>query len=191
MSEMKYCEVYQVTDLVKFRSLGGEMWRRAVKNGLVKKNGRKKEEKSTKIKLSEAIKILARILYEREHVEYKEHIYSFDEILNNTKINVFKFDLTNCLVLASTSKEGLNTIANLGISMISRAALVLNVDNYHNIYTSQQPDITTIAINPKIVDDELITKHLNKRFIINLGVPYYDQRWDSQKVCSNNELIEN
>ncbi|RIB29915.1 hypothetical protein C2G38_2136600 [Gigaspora rosea] len=130
-------------------------------------------------------------------------------------------------------------MANFGISMTSRAvsrqkrrmsnaheeyvdgslvnylekALVLNVDDYHNIHTPQQPDMTTTsfatnmttivvnpcqlsliphygAINPKIVDDELITKHLNERFIVNLGVPYYDQKRDSQKVCSDEELIE-
>ncbi|RIB08734.1 hypothetical protein C2G38_2146912 [Gigaspora rosea] len=46
------------------------------------------------------------------------------------------------------------------------------------------------AINPKIVNDELITKHLNERFIVNLGVPYYDRKRDSQKVCSNDKLIE-
>ncbi|RIB20462.1 hypothetical protein C2G38_2035221 [Gigaspora rosea] len=92
-------------------------------------------------------------------------------------------------------------------------ALVLNVDDYHNMHTPQQPDTTTMsfatnmttiivnpcqlspiphygAINPKIVDDELITKYLNERFIINLGVPYYDRKQDSQKVCSDDELIE-
>ncbi|RIB08735.1 hypothetical protein C2G38_324754 [Gigaspora rosea] len=114
MSETKHCEACQATDSVKFRSLGGEMWRRAVKNGLVKKEWKEgiclcnacymnvknpldkilkqakstenvvatceEEEKSTKIELSEAIKILARILYERKHVRHEGPIYSFDEM---------------------------------------------------------------------------------------------------------------
>ncbi|CAG8837824.1 10270_t:CDS:2 [Gigaspora margarita] len=113
-----------------------------------------------------------------------------------------------------TSNEGLNTMLNLGASITSRAvnrkkrrmsnvygeyieralakhsenALVLNIDNYHNIYILRKPDSTSIswpahiamiitnpcpilailynrAINPKIVDDRLIIKHLDERFI--------------------------
>ncbi|CAG8775569.1 8090_t:CDS:1, partial [Gigaspora margarita] len=46
------------------------------------------------------------------------------------------------------------------------------------------------AINPKIIDDKFIIKHLNKRFIVNLGIPYFDRRWDSQNICSDDKLIE-
>ncbi|RIB20562.1 hypothetical protein C2G38_2178951 [Gigaspora rosea] len=74
-------------------------------------------------------------------------------------------------------------------------AFVLNVDDYHNIHVPQQSDSTSTsrpahmatiianpcpvsaiprngALNPKIIDDELIIKHLDEWFIINLGIPY-------------------
>jgi len=133
---------------------------------------------------------------------------------NNTKINCFKFDLAYYLDSAGTSNEGINTMANLGATTTSRAvdrrkkkisdvhgeyvekhlilhlekALVLNIDDYHNIHVQKQADTTNTswaahmatilanpcsrpaiprdgAINPKIIDKELILKHLNRRFI--------------------------
>ncbi len=80
--------------------------------------------------------------------------------LNNTKINSFKFDLAYYLDSLGTSNEGLNTMANFGMTMTSKAidrkkkqmsdvhdnyienaleqysrnAFVLNVNDYHNIY---------------------------------------------------------
>ncbi|CAG8842785.1 23640_t:CDS:2, partial [Gigaspora margarita] len=38
MSEIMYCEACQTTDSAKFQSLGGEMWKKAVNNSLVKKD---------------------------------------------------------------------------------------------------------------------------------------------------------
>src|ERR1044071_4890829 len=89
-------------------------------------------------------------------------------LLNNTKITAFKFDLAYYLDSAETTNEGLNTMANLGMTMMSRSvdrkkkqmsdahkeyvenalehhsenAFVLNVDNYHNIHVQRQPDTT-------------------------------------------------
>jgi len=80
--------------------------------------------------------------------------------LNNTKITAFKFDLAYYLDSAGTINEGLNTMANLDVTMTSRSidrkkkqmsdahkeyvknalehhsenAFVLNVDDYHNIH---------------------------------------------------------
>ena len=42
-------------------------------------------------------------------------------VLNNTKINSFKFDLAFYLDSVGTSNEGLNTMANLGATTTSRA----------------------------------------------------------------------
>jgi hypothetical protein len=42
-------------------------------------------------------------------------------VLNNTKINSFKFDLAFYLDSVGTSNEGLNTMANLGAITTSRA----------------------------------------------------------------------
>ncbi|RIB19126.1 hypothetical protein C2G38_2182720 [Gigaspora rosea] len=143
--------------------------------------------------------------------------------LNNTQINAFKSDLAFYLDSARTSNKGLNTMANIGITTTSRTvnrkkkkisetheeyvrddlieylnnALILNIDDYHNIHVQQQPRTTatslpthmativanpclTLAIprnqvlNPKIVDGELIIRNIDKRFIVNLGVPYYN-----------------
>ncbi|CAG8857614.1 21625_t:CDS:2, partial [Gigaspora margarita] len=78
-------------------------------------------------------------------------------------------------------------------------AFVLNVDDYHNIHVPQQADSTSTsrpahmatiianpcpilailrngALNSKIIDDKLIMKHLDERFIINLGIPYNEHR---------------
>ena len=47
------------------------------------------------------------------------------------------------------------------------------------------------ALNSKIIDDELITKHLDNRFIANLGISYNDRMRDYKvKECSNDELID-
>ncbi|CAH1770514.1 6448_t:CDS:1, partial [Entrophospora sp. SA101] len=46
------------------------------------------------------------------------------------------------------------------------------------------------ALNPKIFDDELIMKHLDDRFITNLGVSYNDCMQDYiGNECSDDELI--
>ena len=88
--------------------------------------------------------------------------------LNNMKINAFKFDLAYYLDALGTSNEGLNTMANLEVTTTSRAvdhkkkimsdahddyvenafrqysenALVLNVDDYHNIHVQRKPNTT-------------------------------------------------
>ncbi|CAJ0744918.1 11373_t:CDS:2, partial [Entrophospora sp. SA101] len=46
------------------------------------------------------------------------------------------------------------------------------------------------ASNPKIFDDELIMKHLDNRFITNLGVSYNDRMQDYiGNECSDDELM--
>jgi hypothetical protein len=42
--------------------------------------------------------------------------------------------------------------------------------------------------NPKIVDSELLVKHLNERFIVKLGVFYNDHL--QRKECSDEEIID-
>jgi len=157
--------------------------------------------------------------------------------LNNTKINSFKFDVAYYLDSAGTSNEGLNTMANLGVTTTARAvdrrkkkmsdmdgeyvddvlsqhaenALVLNVDDYHNIHVQRRPDVTSTSwaahmatilampcpmpaisctgvVNPKIVDSELIIRHLDERFIVNLGVSYNDHL--QRRERSDDEIIE-
>ncbi len=132
-------------------------------------------------------------------------------LLNNTKINSFKFDLRFYLDSTGMSNEGLNTMANLGASTISRSigckkkrmsnsygeyvekalakysenSFILNIDNYHNIHIQKQADTTSMSwvihmvmiminpcstsaiprndvINPKIVDNELIARHIEE-----------------------------
>jgi hypothetical protein len=160
--------------------------------------------------------------------------------LNNTKINSFKFALAYYLDSAGTTNEGLNTLANLGVSTTARAvdrqkkkksdthgqyvenvleqcsqnAFVINIDDYHNIHVQRRPNSTetssaahmaTIlanpcpmqaiswhgALNPKVVDSELIAKHLDRRFIVNLGVSYYDRMKDCMtKEYSDEDVID-
>ncbi|RIB07153.1 hypothetical protein C2G38_2275353 [Gigaspora rosea] len=92
-------------------------------------------------------------------------------------------------------------------------AFVLNVDDYHNIHVPQQSDSTSTsrpahmatnianpcpvsaiphngALNPKIIDDGLIIKHLDERFIINLGIPYNKCKLGRTGKCSDDEVIE-
>ncbi|CAG8847164.1 3610_t:CDS:1, partial [Gigaspora margarita] len=153
------------------------------------------------------------------------HICYLLASLNNTKINSFKFDIACYLDSVGTSNEGLDTLANLGVTTTSRAvdqrkkkvadthekyveislsknlgnAFVLNIDDYHNIHIPQQSNSTSTsrpaymatiianpcpvlailrnrALNPKIIDDELIMKHLDEQFIINLGIPYNERK---------------
>ncbi|RIB28038.1 hypothetical protein C2G38_2239741 [Gigaspora rosea] len=160
-------------------------------------------------------------------------------LLNNSKINSFKFDLAYYLDSVGTSNECLNTLANLGITTTARAvdrrkkqiseaheeyiekvlknrsenAFILNIDDYHNIHINRQPDTTSTswaahmatiianpcptsaipqnrALNPKVADDELIMKHLDKRFIVNLGISYYDRRQKYIGKCSDDKLMK-
>ncbi|RIB30695.1 hypothetical protein C2G38_2152026 [Gigaspora rosea] len=46
------------------------------------------------------------------------------------------------------------------------------------------------ALNPKVVDDELIMKHLDERFIVNLGISYYDRRQKYIGKCSDDKLMK-
>jgi len=87
-------------------------------------------------------------------------------------------------------------------------ALVLNIDDYHNIHVQKQADTTNTswaahmatiianpssrpaiprdgAINPKIIDSELVLKHLDRRFIQNLSISYRDRIQES----TGDELI--
>src|SRR6266542_1414596 len=159
--------------------------------------------------------------------------------LNNTKINCFKVDLAYYLDSVGTSNEGLNTMANLGVSVTARTvdrrkkkmsdthrgyvenslekdsenAFILNVDDYHNIHVQRQADttntswaahMTTIlanpystpaiprsgAINSKIIDGELISRHIDRRFIVNLGIPYHDRIRDYMiRDSSDDEIL--
>ena len=130
-------------------------------------------------------------------------------LLNNTKINCFKFDLAYYLDSAGTSNEGLNTMANLGAMTTSRAvdrkkkrmsdeheeyvkdclvgnlekALILNIDDYHNIHVQRQSDTTntswavhmaTIIVNPCSAPAIPRNGVLNPK-IANLGIRYYDR----------------
>ena len=42
-------------------------------------------------------------------------------------------------------------------------------------------------VNLKIVDSELIIRHLDRRFIVNLGVSYHDLL--RKKECTDEELV--
>lgn len=99
------------------------------------------------------------------------------------------------------------------LSKFSDKAFVLNIDDYHNIHVPWQSDSTSTsrlahmatiianlcpisaiprnrALNPKIFDDELIIKHLDERFIINLGIPYNERKLGRTGKCSDDEVIE-
>ncbi|CAG8805560.1 8450_t:CDS:2 [Gigaspora margarita] len=88
MSGIKYCKECQATELTKFHSLKDE---NLVVNPLKKGSKHIKtieeeeniceEETSIKINLSEAIKMMAKIFYKREHVEKEASIYDLNEIL--------------------------------------------------------------------------------------------------------------
>jgi hypothetical protein len=96
----------------------------------------------------------------------------------------------------------------------SEKAFVLNIDDYHNIHVQRQPDTTSTSwaahmativtnpcpmsaiprdgvLNPKIIDDMLIIKHLDNRFITNLGISYNDRMQDYiSGECSDDELMD-
>ena len=93
-------------------------------------------------------------------------------------------------------------------------AFVLNIDDYHNIHVQRQADTTNTSwaahmatiianpcsipaiprngvLNPKIVDKELVMKHLDRRFIANLGIRYHDRMQNhTRRDCSDDELID-
>ena len=46
------------------------------------------------------------------------------------------------------------------------------------------------VLNPNIVDKELIVKHLDRRFIANLGIRYYDRMQNHAGERSDDELID-
>ncbi|RIB07638.1 hypothetical protein C2G38_2213855 [Gigaspora rosea] len=127
--------------------------------------------------------------------------------LNNSKINSFKFDLAYYLDSVGTSNEGLNTLANLGITTTARAvdrrkkqiseaheeyiekvlknrsenAFILNIDDYHNIHVNRQPDTTsTQKYIGKCSDDKLMER---------LTLHSYDDRLDEKK--KSNRHIQN
>ncbi|CAG8598082.1 36630_t:CDS:2 [Gigaspora margarita] len=126
MSETKYCEACQTTNSAKFRSLGGEMWKKAVNNGLVKKDWEEdiclcnicyinvknpldklsKQAKNTNIdedaenELSEAIKMLAKFFI-------KENIWPLERS-SQTIDRMKKLMLFICYLLASLHNSKIN-----------------------------------------------------------------------------------
>ncbi|RIB14800.1 hypothetical protein C2G38_2039893 [Gigaspora rosea] len=114
--------------------------------------------------------------------------------LNNTQINAFKSDLAFYLDSAGTSNEGLNTMPNISITTTSRTvnrkkkkisetheeyvrddliehlnnALILNIDDYHNIHVQQQPRTTATSLPTHmatIVANEITDRHLPRGFV--------------------------
>ncbi|RIB10731.1 hypothetical protein C2G38_2263686 [Gigaspora rosea] len=195
---------------------------------------------------AEEIQVGRAILEEGVEVVYEneEDTIIREEIEAIIRKNIMNEELESArayyLDSVGTSNEGLNTLANIGITTTARAvdrkkrqflaahgeyvekvlenhysesALMLNVDDYHNIHVQRQPDTTSTswaahmatiianpcpisaiprngALNPKIVDNELILKHLDERFIKNLGVSYHDRRQNYIGKCSDDSLIE-
>ncbi|RIB28182.1 hypothetical protein C2G38_1576257 [Gigaspora rosea] len=138
------------------------------------------------------------------------HICYLLASLNNTKINSFKFDVVFYLDSVSTSNEMLDMMASLGVTTTSRAvdirkkALDAHEEYVENALSKFSAHMATIianpclmlaiprngAFNPKFIDDELIIKHLDEWFIINLGIPYHECVRGCIGKCSNNELME-
>ena len=46
------------------------------------------------------------------------------------------------------------------------------------------------AINPRFLDSELISRHVDRRFIVNLSVSYYERIRHYTGECSDEELID-
>ncbi|RIB21992.1 hypothetical protein C2G38_2243590 [Gigaspora rosea] len=116
------------------------------------------------------------------------------------------------MVFCGTSNEGLNTLANLGITTTARAvdrrkkqisevheeyiekvlencsenAFILNIDDYHNIHVNRQPDTTSTSWAAHMAT----IIHLDEQFIVNLGISYYDRRQKYIGKCSDDKLIE-
>ncbi|CAG8853406.1 6195_t:CDS:1, partial [Gigaspora margarita] len=97
----------------------------------------------------------------------------------------------------------------------SENAIVLNIDDYYNIHVLHQPNTTAtsqpthivsillnpcstpailrnMVINSKVVDYELIIKHLEERFITNLGISYHNRNHmlNYIKNHTDDELID-
>ncbi|RIB00850.1 hypothetical protein C2G38_2232719 [Gigaspora rosea] len=108
-----------------------------------------------------------------------------------------------------TSNEGLNTLINFGTSITSRAVNYKKrrMSDVHGEYVERAlakhsenecssnpcPILAILcngAINPKIVDDRLIIKHLDESFIVNFGIPYHDCNWYSKEKCSDEEFVD-
>ncbi|CAG8819402.1 33287_t:CDS:2, partial [Gigaspora margarita] len=85
MFGIKYCEECQATESTKFHSLKDKnLVENLLKKGskqikTVEKEVIQEEETSMKINLSEAIKMIAKIFYKKEHVEKDAPIYDLDE----------------------------------------------------------------------------------------------------------------
>ncbi|CAI2196845.1 7900_t:CDS:2, partial [Funneliformis geosporum] len=87
-----------------------------------------------------------------------------------------------------TSNKGLNTMANISMSTTSRSIdrkkkkcliRMANITSWVTHIAMIMVNLYTISaiprngtINPKIIDAKLITRHLEERFIVNLGVSY-------------------
>ncbi|RIB07276.1 hypothetical protein C2G38_2274799 [Gigaspora rosea] len=158
-------------------------------------------EKASMIDLVGTIEAMTRIFYEREHVNKEGPIYSYEELRESSRQKKERVaDAHEKYVEDSFLKNSGN-------------AFVLNIDDYHNIHIPQQADSTNTsrpahmatiianpcpvsaipcngALNPRIIDDKLIMKHLDERFIINLGIPYNERRLGHTGKCTDDEVIE-
>ncbi|RIB25031.1 hypothetical protein C2G38_2031419 [Gigaspora rosea] len=128
------------------------------------------------INLIGTIEAIAKIFYEREHVKKEGSIYSYDELREVFQANKCLENFFDQLYLAArplergTRNEGIDTLANLGVSTTSKAvdqkkqiadghekyvenalskyldkAFVLNIDDYYNIHISWQSDSTSTS----------------------------------------------
>ncbi|CAG8843924.1 41848_t:CDS:2, partial [Gigaspora margarita] len=146
----------------------------------------REKDEGTKIELSEAIKMLQKFFMKENISQTMDHMKKLMLFicyllasLHNLKINMFKFDIANYLDLVGTSNKGINMIANLSVTLTARSVNrnKRRISNAYKKYTG-------------IVDYELIVRHLDERFIVNFGVPYYFHSQDSKKICSEDELID-
>ncbi|RIB20838.1 hypothetical protein C2G38_2178254 [Gigaspora rosea] len=140
-------------------------------------------EEASMIDLVGTIEAMTRIFYEKEHVKKEGPIYSYEELREVFQTNKCLENFLDQLYLVArplergekiidrTSNEGLDTLANLGVTTTSRAvdkrkkrvadahekyvedsflknsgnAFVLNIDDYHNIHIPQQADSTNTS----------------------------------------------
>ncbi|CAG8684335.1 10919_t:CDS:1 [Acaulospora morrowiae] len=159
--------------------------------------------------------------------------------IRNKFVNNAKRDLTMYLDSTGVSNTTLDTLSDLGITVTSRSitryktdaskehyglvdttltqyienAMVLNIDDYHNIHTERVPNTTTtsdvahlatILMNPittqraipqlnihnsKLVDAESIKINLENRFMELYGLSH-NQRWGFRAIDDNTRLEE-
>ncbi|RIB13863.1 hypothetical protein C2G38_2040637 [Gigaspora rosea] len=201
MADSKCCMNCGTAGPAIFRSLKDKKWEKAENNNLIKEKWVKGENLLQKLRReAKRVRILVgevETTPEKVNVAYKDVGTTMEDITNEDVSMVDLIGTIKAMARIFYEREH-----------IKKEGPIYSYDELreqsNSTSTSRPAHMATIVanpcftapiprngvLNPKFIDSELIIKHLGKRFITTLGIPYHEHCQNYRGERSDNDLIE-